>query len=165
MRIIPTVACCSVLLLPAAAIAADSTASATMHVSLEVVKSCTLNANDLNFSRHGSDETSEIQAKTQVDIVCTNGTPFTLSATSNDSSENGTFWLKPDNGETGAQKIAWKLFADEGKQTQITGTDGLTDTGNGMKQEETLYGVIDAGALTAAQAGTYSDDITLNLVY
>ncbi|HAS1787168.1 MULTISPECIES: Csu type fimbrial protein [Enterobacter] len=165
MRIIPTVVCCSVLLLPAAAIAADSTASATMHVSLEVVKSCTLNANDLNFSRHGSDETSEIQAKTQVDIVCTNGTPFTLSATSNDSSENGTFWLKPDNGETGAQKIAWKLFADEGKQTQITGTDGLTDTGNGMKQEETLYGVIDAGALTAAQAGTYSDDITLNLVY
>ncbi|MDE4080738.1 MULTISPECIES: spore coat U domain-containing protein [Enterobacter cloacae complex] len=165
MRIIPTVVCCSVLLLPAAAIAADSTASATMHVSLEVVKSCTLNANDLNFSRHGSDETSEIQAKTQVDIVCTNGTPFTLSATSNDSSENGTFWLKPDNGETGAQKIAWKLFADEGKQTQITGTDGLTDTGNDMKQEETLYGVIDAGALTAAQAGTYSDDITLNLVY
>ena len=78
--------------------------------SLEVVKSCTLKANDLNFSRHGSDESSEIQAKTQVDIVCTNGTPFTLSATSNDSSDNGTFWLKPENGETGAQKIAWKLL-------------------------------------------------------
>lgn len=105
MRIIPVVVCCSVLLLPAAAIAADSTTSATMHVSLEVVKSCTLKANDLNFSRHGSDESSEIQAKTQVDIVCTNGTPFTLSATSNDSSDNGTFWLKPENGETGAQKI------------------------------------------------------------
>ena len=133
MKIIPTVVCCSVLLLPAAAIAADSTASATMHVSLEVVKSCTLKANDLNFSRHGSDESSEIQAKTQVDIVCTNGTPFTLTATSNDG-ENGTFWLKPENGDTGAQKIAWKLFAD-------------------------------AGALTTAQAGTYSDDITLKLEY
>ncbi|KZR32213.1 MULTISPECIES: spore coat protein U domain-containing protein [Enterobacter] len=166
MRIISTAVCCSVLLLPAAAIAADnSTASATMHVSLEVVKSCTLNANDLNFSRHGTDEAGEIEARTQVDIVCTNGTPFTLSATSSDSSENGTFWLKPENGETGAQKIAWKLFADEGKQTQITGTGGLTDTGNGMKQEETLYGVIDAGALTTAQAGTYSDDVTLNLEY
>ena len=47
MRIIPVVVCCSVLLLPAAAIAADSTTSATMHVSLEVVKSCTLKANDL----------------------------------------------------------------------------------------------------------------------
>ena len=165
MKIISTAVCCSALLLPAAAIAADSTASATMHVSLEVVKSCTLKANDLNFSRHGSDETNEIQAKTQVDIVCTNGTPFTLSATSSDSSENGTFWLKPENGETGAQKIAWKLFADESKQTQITSTDGLTDTGNGMAQEETLYGVIDAGALTTAQAGAYSDDVTLNLVY
>ncbi|HDR2716748.1 TPA: spore coat protein U domain-containing protein [Enterobacter roggenkampii] len=164
MKIIPTVVCCSVLLLPAAAIAADSTASATMHVSLEVVKSCTLKANDLNFSRHGSDESSEIQAKTQVDIVCTNCTPFTLTATSNDG-ENGTFWLKPENGDTGAQKIAWKLFADEGKQTQITGTNGLDDTGNGAEQEETLYGVIDAGALTTAQAGTYSDDITLKLEY
>ncbi|EOI2493997.1 MULTISPECIES: Csu type fimbrial protein [Enterobacter] len=165
MKIISTVICCSSLLLPAAAIAAEGTASATMHVSLEVVKSCTLKANDLNFSRHGSDESSEIQAKTQVNIVCTNGTPFTLSATSNDSSENGTFWLKPDNGETDAQKIAWKLFADEGKQTQITSTDGLTDTGNGMEQEKTLYGVIDAGALMTAQAGAYSDDVTLNLVY
>ena len=66
---------------------------------------------------------------------------------------------------SGAQKIAWKLFADEGKQTQITGTNGLDDTGNGAEQEETLYGVIDAGALTTAQAGTYSDDITLKLEY
>ncbi|EMJ7957250.1 MULTISPECIES: Csu type fimbrial protein [Enterobacter] len=165
MKIINAAVCFSALLLPVAAIAADSTASATMHVSLEVVKSCTLKANDLNFSRHGSDESSEIQASTQVDIVCTNGTPFTLSATSNDSSDNGTFWLKPENGETGAQKIAWKLFADEGKQTQITSTDGLTDTGNGQEQKETLYGVIDAGALTTAQAGAYSDDVTLNLVY
>ena len=96
--------------------------------------------------------------------MSTNGTPFTLTATSNDG-ENGTFWLKPENGDTGAQKIAWKLFADEGKQTQITGTNGLDDTGNGAEQEETLYGVIDAGALTTAQAGTYSDDITLKLEY
>ena len=91
--------------------------------------------------------------KTQVDIVCTNGTPFTLTATSPDG-ESGTFWLKPENGETGAQKIAWKLFADEGKQKQINETTGLDDTGNGAEQEETLYGVIDAGALTTAQQGT-----------
>ena len=45
------------------------------------------------------------------------------------------------------------------------GTNGLDDTGNGAEQEETLYGVIDAGALTTAQAGTYSDDITLKLEY
>lgn len=104
MKIIPTLVSCSVLLLPAAAIAADSTASATMHVSLEVVKSCTLKANDLNFSRHGSDESSEIQAKTQVDIVCTNGTPFTLTATSNDG-ENGTFWLKPETAKRARRRL------------------------------------------------------------
>lgn len=162
MKFIPTVLCCSTLLLPAAALAADS---ATMHVSLEVMKSCSLKANDLNFSQHGSDEAGQIEARTTVDIVCTNGTPFTLTATSSDNTDNGTFWLKPENSEAGAQKIAWKLFADEGKQKQITSTQGLDDTGNGMEQEETLYGVIEAGALATAQAGIYSDDITLNLEY
>lgn len=166
MKIIPTAVCCSALLLPAAAIAADSTKTAMMHVSLEVVKSCTLKANELelNFSRHDLNESGEIQAKTQVDILCTNGTPFSLTATSNDG-KNGNFWLKPENGEPGAEKIAWKLFADEGKQTQITETTGLEDTGNGEELEETLYGVIDAGVMKTAQAGTYSDDITLKLEY
>lgn len=165
MRIISAIVCGSIYLLPVVANSADNTETASMHVSLEVVKSCTLNANDLNFSRHSSDEAGEIKASTQVDIICTNGTPFTLFAGSSDATENGTFWLKPENNEAGAKNIAWKLYADEGKKAQITSIQGLTDTGTGSRQTETLYGVIDAGALTTAQAGTYADDVTLNLVY
>lgn len=165
MKLVPALFCCATLLLPATVMSADTTATATMHVTLEVVKSCTINANDLNFSRHSSDETAEIQASTQLNVTCTNGTPFTLSALSRDTSENGTFWLKPDDSGSGAQSIAWKLYADENKQTQITGSEGLTGTGNGQEQSETLYGVIEAGALATAQAGSYSDEITLNLVY
>lgn len=164
MKIIPLVFSGALLLLPVSALSAE-TATATMHVSLEVVKSCTLKASDLNFSRHRSDEAGEIQASTQLNVTCTNGTPFTLSAHSSDNTENGTFWLKPENTSTGAQSIAWKLYADENKQTQVTSSQGLTGTGNGQEQSETLYGVIEAGALASAQAGTYSDNVTLNLVY
>ncbi|EKZ5287282.1 spore coat protein U domain-containing protein [Klebsiella aerogenes] len=165
MKIISAIVCSSLCLLSVVANSADNTETASMHVSLEVVKSCTLNANDLNFSRHGSDETVEIKASTQVEIICTNGTPFTLFAASRDASENGTFWLKPENNEAGIKNIAWKLYADEGKKSQITSIQGLTDTGTGSKQIENLYGFIDSGALTTAQAGTYADDVTLNLVY
>ena len=164
MKIIPIAITSALFLLPGTAISAE-TATATMHVSLEVVKSCTLKANDLSFSRHSSDEAGEIEASTRLNITCTNGTPFTLSAYSSDTTENGTFWLKPENTGTGAQSIAWKLYADENKQTQVTSSQGLTGTGNGQEQSESLYGVIEAGALAAAQAGAYSDDVTLNLVY
>lgn len=146
-------------------LAADSPATATMHVSLEVVKSCTLRANDLNFSRHSSDETSDIRASTQLNITCTNGTPYRLSAQSQDGNGEGTFWLKPDETGASAQNIAYKLYADENQQTQVTSWQGIAGTGTGQEESATLYGVIEAGALVAARAGTWADDVTLNLVY
>lgn len=144
---------------------ADSPATATMHVSLEVLKSCTLEANDLNFASHGSDESSEINATTQLSVLCTNGTPFSLTAASSDSKSDGTFWLKPEDSSAGAQSIAYKLYADAGKKTPVTASGGIEGTGNGQEQLETLVGIIEAGALTQAKAGLYSDDVTLNLVY
>lgn len=74
MKLAPALFCCATLLLPARVMSADTTATATIHVTLEVVKSCTINASDLNFSRHRSDETAEIQASTQLNVTCTNGT-------------------------------------------------------------------------------------------
>ena len=144
---------------------ADSTATTTMHVSLEVLKSCTLQASDLNFSRHGSDESSEINASTQLSVLCTNGTPFALSAASSDGDSDGTFWLKPEDSSIGAQNIAYKLYADESKKTPVNAIGGIEGTGTGQAQSETIVGVIEAGALTNAKAGLYSDDVTLNLVY
>lgn len=144
---------------------ADNSTTATMHVSLEVLKSCTLQANDLNFASHGSDEASEINATTQLSVLCTNGTPFTLSAASSDGESDGTFWLKPEDSNINAQNIAYKLYADESKKTPVNASGGIEGTGTGQAQSETIVGVIEAGALTQAKAGLYSDDVTLNLVY
>ncbi|MEX3021402.1 spore coat U domain-containing protein [Kluyvera sp. STS39-E] len=144
---------------------ADGSATATMHVTLEVLKSCTLQANDLNFASHGSDESSEINATAQLSVLCTNGTPYTLSAASSDSETDGTFWLKPEDSTTGAQTIAYKLYADESQATPVNASGGIEGTGTGEAQSETIYGVIKAGALTKAKAGLYSDNVTLNLVY
>ena len=144
---------------------ANSSATATMHVSLEVLKSCTLQANDLNFASHGSDEASEINATTQLSVLCTNGTPFTLSAASSDSESDGTFWLKPEDTSINAQNIAYRLYADESKKTPVNANGGIEGTGTGQAQSETLVGVIEAGALNNAKAGPYSDNVTLNLVY
>ena len=144
---------------------ADSSATATMHVSLEVLKSCPLQTNALNFASHGSDESREINTTTQLNVLCTNGTPFNLSAASSDSESDGTFWLKPEDSSLGAQNIAYKLYADESKKTPVNATGGIEGTGTGQTQSETIVGVIEAGALTNAKAGLYSDDVTLNLVY
>lgn len=144
---------------------ANSSATATMRVSLEVLKSCTLQANDLNFASHGSDEASEINAMTQLSVLCTNGTPFTLSAASSDGESDGTFWLKPEDSRINAQNIAYRLYADESKKTPVNASGGIEGTGTGLPQSETIVGVIEAGALTNAKAGLYSDNVTLNLVY
>lgn len=164
MKKMPIVIFSLFCIIPHAALA-DSPATATMHVSLEVLKSCTLQANDLNFASHGSDESSEINTSTQLSVLCTNGTPFTLSAASSDGDSDGTFWLKPEDSSIGAQNIAYKLYADESKKTPVNASGGIEGTGTGQTQSETIVGVIEAGALTNAKAGLYSDDVTLNLVY
>jgi hypothetical protein len=102
-----------------------------------------LKANDLNFSRHGSDESSEIQAKTQVDIVCTNGTPFTLTG----HQQRRRKWnLLAEAGKRrhGRAEDCVETFADEGKQTQITGTNGWTIPATVRNRKKRQYGVIDA---------------------
>lgn len=136
----------------------------SMHVTLQVMKSCSLSASDMDFSRHSSADTSEITASSELSITCTKGTPWKLTADSADQA-NGTFYLHPSSDMTDAANIAYKLYSDVSKSEQITSTDGLESTGTGTLQNQTLYGVIEANALTSAVAGQYDDDVNLYLTY
>jgi spore coat protein U-like protein len=136
----------------------------SMHVTLQVMKSCSLSASDMDFSRHSSADTSEITASSELSITCTKGTPWKLTADSADQA-NGTFYLHPSSDMTDAANIAYKLYSDASKSKQITSTDGLESTGTGTLQNQALYGVIEANALTSAVAGQYDDDVNLYLTY
>ena len=150
--------------LAAFSFASQADDNTSMHVTLEVMKSCSLSASDMDFAQRSSADTSEITASSELNIACTKGTPWKLTADSADQA-SGTFYLHPSSGMTDATNIAYKLYSDASKSQQITSADGPESTGTGTVQNQTLYGVIEANALTTAVAGQYDDDVNLYLTY
>ncbi len=146
------------LVLPA--YAQDGSATANMHVTLEVLKSCAISAEDMDFGQHASSETGELTADSTVKVTCTSGTDYKLNATSTKGGEDA-FTLV-----SGSSSVAYNLYTDNAKTQQVTSTtpiDNMTGTGN--EQEITLYGKIASGALAQVPAGTYEDDVTLQVTY
>lgn len=151
-----------VLVMPMAltAHAEDGSTSANMHVTLEVLKSCAVSAEDMNFGKHASSETDELTADSTVTVICTSGTEYKLNATSANGGSNA-FTLVSGN-----SSVAYNLYADDAKTQQVTSTTPIENmTGTGNEQEITLYGKIASGALALVPAGTYEDDVTLQVTY
>ena len=140
--------------------AEDGSTSANMHVTLEVLKSCAVSAEDMDFGEHASSETRELTADSTVTVTCTSGTEYKLNA----SSANGgadAFILA-----SASSRVPYYLYADDAKTQQVTSTTTIENmTGTGSKQTITLYGKIVSGALAQLPAGTYEDDVTLQVTY
>lgn len=142
------------------AYAEDGSTSANMHVTLEVLKSCAVSAEDMNFGEHASSETAELTADSTVTVTCTSGTEYKLNATSANGGADA-FTLV-----SGSSSVAYNLYADDAKKQQLTSTTPIEKmTGTGSEQKITLYGKIASGALAQVPAGTYEDDVTLQVTY
>ncbi|MEN3754740.1 spore coat protein U domain-containing protein [Mangrovibacter sp. SLW1] len=64
--------------LAAFSFASQADDNTSMHVTLEVMKSCSLSASDMDFAQRSSADTSEITASSELNIACTKGTPGNL---------------------------------------------------------------------------------------
>lgn len=138
----------------------DGSTSANMHVTLEVLKSCAVSAEDMNFGKHASSETEKLTADSTVTVTCTSGTEYKLNATSTNG-EADTFILKSESNQ-----IAYHLYADNNEEQEVTSTTAIENQkGTGSAQEITLYGRIASGALAQVPAGTYEDIVTLQVTY
>ncbi|HAU5602948.1 TPA: spore coat protein U domain-containing protein [Citrobacter koseri] len=137
--------------------AQDTTTSASMQVTLEVLKSCSFRADKMDFGQHGSDEGKGISASSTLYVNCTKNTPFSITTASSDLS------MQPVNGE--GDKVNFELYTDQNDSSPVTNTSALSGTGTGEAQMLTLWGKVPAAELAKASAGKYQANITLNMLY
>ncbi len=94
-----TLTAISILFSSAAFADTTETATADMHVSLTVEKSCQISVGDMDFGSHPSD-TGQLTVTSQANVTCTNGTEYQLS-----SASDHTYEMANDNGDTVAYTI------------------------------------------------------------
>lgn len=148
-----TLSAISILFSSAAFADATETATADMHVSLTVEKSCQIRVGDMDFGSHPSD-TGQLTVTSQANVTCTNGTEYQLS-----SASDHTYEMANDNGDT----VAYTIYGDtSGSDLSKTPVDNI---GTGSIQTIPIYGRVTADALAQAPAGNYSDTVTLTVAY
>lgn len=142
--------------------AEEGSETANMHVTLEVLKSCSVTAQDMDFGSHPSSETGALSAESSISVTCTNGTDYRVTATSvNGDGDNFTLVSDSSNAT-----VPYSLYADEAKSQQLSSTTAIEDhQGSGKAEEIKLYGKIAESALTEVPAGQYQDDVTLQVIY
>lgn len=139
------------------AVAAQDQTTTTMEVTLEVLKSCKFTADKMDFGRHKSDEGNSLQASSNLNIVCTKNTPFSITTASSDLS------MKPVSGE--GEKVNFELYTDNSNSSPVSNSAALSGTGTGEAQTLTLWGKVPATELAKASAGKYQGYVTLNMLY
>lgn len=157
----------SAALLAAGAANADvETASFT--VSATVVKSCLVDATDLNFGVYTG--VADVDVNSEVRVRCTSGTAYTVAL---DDGLHGTFVNREMENAAG-NPLVYNLYTDANR-TFVFGddtgaTDNVVGAGTGLSDaaERTIqvYGrLFDSDPNKNAPPGDYSDTIQVTVTY
>ncbi|BDH45325.1 lipoprotein [Salmonella enterica subsp. enterica serovar Choleraesuis] len=136
---------------------AASPVTAQMKVTLNVVGSCLLEANDMDFGTHDSNEGKKIYASSIASVTCTKDLPYKLAAISNNS-----YKMK---GATNGGEVPYTLYSDSAYSKVLSDTELMDGTGTGKKESVPLYGRVMAADLAQASVDSYSDDVTIQVTY
>lgn len=147
--------CTSVLAMSGNVFSAESTT--TMDVSLVITAGCGITASEMVFPQPTAVE--ELHAIAQVNITCTEGTPFEIGLDAGANSADVAARQMQDAAtletitysiyQTGAHVVVWG-------NTQ--GVNTVADTGNGFVQQFSAYGEVPVPAAFPS-AGTYTDTV------
>ncbi|EFB5232197.1 spore coat U domain-containing protein [Escherichia coli] len=132
-------------------------AQANMQVTLEVLKSCSFTADKMDFGQHKSDEGKDIETSSNLNVVCTKNTPYSITTANSDLS------MQPTKGD--GEKVNFALYSDKNNSTPLNNTTALSGTGTGAVQTLTIWGKVPATELAKASAGKYQANVTLNMMY
>ena len=138
-----------------------ATTTATFTVTANVVTTCNVTANNLNFGNYSG---VAVAGTTTLNATCSTGTPYTLGLDQGTSS-GATVTTRAMTGP-GPELLHYGLFQDAGHSTNwgnTPPTDTEAGTGNGTSQTFTVFGQIPASQFIAP--GAYSDTITVTLTF
>jgi spore coat protein U-like protein len=141
------------------------TANAGMPVRIEIVAACTVSAADLNFGGYLSNSTAPVLGQTAISLHCGAGQTAELSLDAGSGPGVSTNNRRMEQ-EGGIDHLDYGLFQDPGRTIHWgnrSGTDTLEVQTTGAQQTIPIYGQIPAQQ--RARDGTYSDTITLRVLY
>jgi spore coat protein U-like protein len=140
------------------------TTSAPFTVSATVVPSCLVAATDLSF---GTDSllAGDIDSTSTVSVTCGLGQAYSIRLSEGTTSGGTTTTRLMKHASTSAT-IPFMLYSDPARSQNWGNSagDDVDGTGTGSAVNHTVYGRVPAQAV-APQAGTYSDTITVTVIY
>lgn len=134
-------------------------ATATNHFDavIKLVNSCDANVatiNDLDFGTRTYTDTN-IDTSTDITVKCTTGASYDVGLSGTGNMTDGT------------SDVAYAMYSDAGRTSvwgDTVGTDTVAATGSGANQTHTVYGRV-ASIPSTAEAGSYSDTVTVTVTY
>jgi spore coat protein U-like protein len=141
------------------------TATAGMPVRMELVASCAVTATDLNFGAYSPRSGAPLQGQSTIELVC--GGPVTaevsLDAGSGAGASTSNRRMEQD---AGTDRLEYDLYQDPSRTIHWgdrSGRDTLEVQMTGATLSIPVYGLVPGGQ--RARDGTYSDTITVRVVY
>lgn len=137
------------------------TFTTTVTVTATIAANCVLTATALNFGNYAG---AKVTANSTVTATCTNTTSFNISLNAG-TSAGATVTSRQMTGPS-ASTLRYNLFRDSALTQNwgmTVGADTLASTGNGLPQNFSVYGVIQAGQ--SVIPGTYNDTIIATITY
>jgi spore coat protein U-like protein len=141
------------------------TATAGMPVRIEIVASCTVTASDLNFGAYSPRSQAPVQGQTAIQLVCGGATTAEVSLDAGSGPGASTNNRRMEQ-EVGSDRLEYDLYQDPGRTIHWgnrSGVDTLEVQTTGVTLTIPVYGQIPGGQ--RAREGTYSDTITVRVVY
>ena len=141
------------------------TATAGMPVRIEIVAACTVSAPNLDFGAYASNSPTPVLGQTTISLHCGAGQTAELSLDAGTGPGASTSNRRME-GSGAVGRISYGLFQDPGRTIHWgdrSGRDTLEVPTTGAMQSIPIYGEIPAGQ--REQQGTYSDTITIRVVY
>lgn len=161
-------AAATVLAAASSAAGATSTTTATFTVSIQLVSTCTIGANNLSFGTGVGLLTSAINDNTTLSVTCSNSVPYNVgldAGTVTSSTVASRLMAGTASGNT-SSTIGFQLYSNTGESTvwgNTVGTNTVTGTGTGSSQSYTVYGQVPAQSTPTPD--TYQTTVTATVTY
>jgi spore coat protein U-like protein len=160
-RFLSILALCGVAALPSSVLAATS--SASFNVRITITSACSLAASDLIFPTTGL-LASAVSGSTSLNVTCTNTTPYSVGI--NEGLNGASVTSRQMIGGPSNELVSYQLCRDAAcaiNWGNTIGTDTLSGTGTGASQSVTVYGLVPAQ--TTPAPGVYADTVQVQLTY
>jgi len=141
--------------------ATSTTGTGTMDVATSIARSCTITAGTMTFAAYTG---SEITAESALIINCTNGVAYSISLSENaNSTPDYYLYLDGTPSNTPSNQLKVRFTHTDGTMTGAT----TAITGTGIGANDTAKAI--TGTLAESQsgktAGSFTRQMTLNIVY